>query len=176
VSRKIAVVGASGSGKTTLARLLANRLSLPYVELDALCHGPNWEEASDAEMQPRVRAAMASEGWVIDGNYERKLGDLVLEGADTVVWLDQPLALNLWRLSLRTTGRILRRTELWNGNREDWRTAFVGRDSLFAWAVRSHRRFRRELPTRFTRAPLSQLELVRLRSPRAVAHWIEQQR
>jgi hypothetical protein len=29
-----------------------------------------------------------SERWVIDGDYRRKLGTLVLEHADTVVWLD----------------------------------------------------------------------------------------
>ena len=32
------------------------------------------------------------DGWVIDGNYESKLGELVLGQADTIVWLDLPFA------------------------------------------------------------------------------------
>jgi hypothetical protein len=31
-----------------------------------------------------------SDGWVLDGSYQGKLGDLVLHRADTIVWLDQP--------------------------------------------------------------------------------------
>lgn len=44
-SRKIAVIAsASGNGKTTVARELADRLGAPFVELDALVHGPGWTE------------------------------------------------------------------------------------------------------------------------------------
>lgn len=34
---------------------------------------------------------VASEGWVLDGTYERKLGTLVLDAADTAVRLDLPI-------------------------------------------------------------------------------------
>ena len=66
----------------------------------------------------------ASDGWVIDGGYRGKLGDLVWERADTVVWLDQPLPLIMGRLLRRTHGRIRRDEELWSGNRESWRNMF----------------------------------------------------
>ena len=167
MGRRIAIVGASGTGKTTLARTLADRLSLPHVELDALHHGPNWTEASPDELRTRVSTELAADGWVIDGNYASKIGDLVTSQADTVVWLDHPLPVVLWRLLRRTLGRISRREELWHGNRETWRNAFVGRESLFAWTIRSHRRFRRELPGR---------DLVRLRSPGEVERWLAEQR
>lgn len=38
--RRILVAGTSGSGKNTLAAALASATGLPYIELDALRHGP----------------------------------------------------------------------------------------------------------------------------------------
>src|SRR5919198_3089323 len=101
---KIAVVGTSGSGKTTVARELARRLGVPHVELDALFHGPGWTETPVEEFQRRVAVATDGESWVIDGNYDSKLGDLVLERAATVVWLALPLRVALSRVKRRTIG------------------------------------------------------------------------
>jgi len=158
------VTGASCNGKSTLARALAERLGVPYTELDALHHGPNWTEASAGELRERVEAVMgASDGWVIDGGYRGKLGDLVWERADAVVWLDLPLPLILGRLVRRTHGRIRRGEELWNGNRESWRNMFWGWDKLFPWTVRAHFRHRREYP-----ALMERFNVVRLRSAREV--------
>jgi adenylate kinase family enzyme len=170
--RRISVGGTSGAGKTTVGRAVAERLGLRFVELDALCHGANWEEAPDDVFRARVEQAIADapEGWVIDGNYGRKLSDLVLERADTLVWLDLPLHVCLRRLWRRTWSRILRREELWNGNRESIRTAFFSRDSLFVWAITSHQRRLRTLPERLAR--VRHLELVRLRSQREVERWL----
>ena len=123
---KIAVVGTSGSGKTTVARELARRLGVLHVELDALFHGPGWTETPVEEFRRRVVAATEGSGWVMDGNYESSLGDLVLERADTVVWLDLPLPVALSRVTRRTIGRIRTREELWSGNRESWRGGFFG--------------------------------------------------
>jgi adenylate kinase family enzyme len=94
---RVNVKGISGSGKTTFSRELAERLGVPYLELDAIHHGPNWTEASADELRARVREFMAGapDGWVIDGNYESKLGGLVLDAADEIVWLDPPLRLAL---------------------------------------------------------------------------------
>src|SRR5436309_10780943 len=97
--QRVNVVGISGSGKTTLGRALAKRLGVRFVELDRLHHGPNWREATAEELRARVEAAIKDgKGWVIDGNYQRKLGNLVFENADTMVWLDLPLHLALGRL------------------------------------------------------------------------------
>jgi adenylate kinase family enzyme len=168
---RIVVLGASGNGKSTVARRLAEIHSVPYVELDALHHGPNWTEASADELTERVVAAMdASDGWVLDGNYERKIGDVTLERADTAVWLDQPLRVILPRLWTRTAHRIRSDLELWNGNKEDWRTALWGRDALFAWTLRSHRRLRRTQPARLARH--RHLRTVRLRSPGEVERFL----
>jgi adenylate kinase family enzyme len=129
--KHVNVKGISGSGKSTFALELARRLELPYIELDALHHGPNWSEPTAEEFRALVREAIdaAPNGWVIDGNYEGKLGDTVLREADTIVWLDLPFRVKarwLWRRSfLRIRGGV----ELWQGNRESWRGVLWGRDA-----------------------------------------------
>jgi adenylate kinase family enzyme len=169
--KRINLKGTSGSGKTTFGAELARRHGLPYVELDALHHGPNWAEPTDEEFRARVREAMESrpDGWVIDGNYEGKLGTTLTGEADTIVWLDLPLGLKLRRVWRRTHQRIRDDVELWNGNRESWRNALWGRESLFWWMVKGHFRHRREWPRRYANDP----RFVRLRSVAEARDWLE---
>ena len=166
--RRVAVIAsASGNGKTTVGRELARRLGVPFVELDALVHGPGWVETPDEELRATLRPIVASEGWVIDGTYQRKLGTLVLDAADLVVWLDLPVRVWLPRLARRTWRRIRSGERLWNDNRETLRSALLGRDSLFAWAFRAHFRRRRDWPE-----ALRPYRVVRLRSPREVERFL----
>lgn len=171
--RTIVIKGTSGAGKSTFAAELARRLALPYVELDALHHGPNWSAPTAEDFRAHVRATMAAApaGWVIDGNYDTKLGETVVAAADTIVWLDLPLWVKLRRVWGRTLRRIRDDVELWNGNRETWRGAFVGRESIFVWMIRAHLRHRRRWPTRFGRDP----RLVRLRSEAEARRWLDEQ-
>jgi len=171
--RRVNVRGSSGSGKTTTSQRLAGLLEVPFIELDALHHGPNWSEPTAEVFRTRVEAAMAEapDGWVIDGGYHSKLEDLVLERADTLVWLDLPLRVSLRRLWRRTWRRIIRREELWAGNRESIRTAFLIKDSLFAWTIRRHRPARRALAERIAGHP--HLRVVHLRSAMDVERFLE---
>jgi adenylate kinase family enzyme len=170
---RVNVKGISCSGKSTFSRELAERLSVPYLELDAVHHGPNWTEASAEELQARVHEFMASahEGWVIDGNYEPKLGNLVLAAADRIVWLDPPLSVALRRLWRRTSTRIRDRVELWNGNQESWRGGFLGWNSLFVWTLRSWVRHRRKWPREFA----GDARVIRLRSVGEARRWLDEQ-
>jgi adenylate kinase family enzyme len=168
-ARKIAVIAsASGSGKTTLARELARRLAVPFVELDALVHGPDWTETPNDELRAQVLPIVQSPGWVIDGTYRGKLGDLVLENAEVVVWLDLPMRIWLPRLARRTWRRVRRREELWNGNRETLGNAVFARDSLFYWGFKQHFRRRRVYPVE-----LAPFTTVRLRSTRDVQLFLD---
>jgi adenylate kinase family enzyme len=102
VARKIAVMGSSCSGKTTVAGLLAARLGVPQTELDALHHGPNWQEANAEELRARLdRVLSGTNGWVANGNYMGKLGTRLIDQADTIVWLDLPLWILVQRRSPR---------------------------------------------------------------------------
>ena len=140
--RRAAVIGPSCAGKTTTARQLAAILGVPYIELDALHHDANWNEAPAELLRERVRAALAvaPDGWVVDGNYFGKLGPLVLDQADTIVWLDVPYRTAIRRVLARTLFRFVTRAELWNGNRETLRNAF-GPQSIVAYVLRTHRRW-----------------------------------
>jgi adenylate kinase family enzyme len=169
--RRVAVIGGSCTGKTTLSRELAERLGVPHIELDALHHDAGWQEAPADLFQARVDAAMAAapDGWVADGNYHGKLGTMVLERADTVVFLDLPHRTALRRALWRTLDRAVTGRELWNGNRETFRNAF-SRHSIVWWVITRHGTHRKKWPARL--APLTHLDVVRLHSPREVEAFV----
>jgi adenylate kinase family enzyme len=172
LGRRIAVLGMTATGKSTLAKHLAGLLGVPHVELDGIVHGPNWVDLSNEEFHARTADALNGDGWVVDGNYAA-VRDLTIGQAETVIWLDYPIIIPLWRVVPRTVRRIIRREELWNGNRETWRGALFGRDSLVVWIVKMHRVRRREFAAIFSAPEHAHRTLVRLHSPRATARWLK---
>jgi adenylate kinase family enzyme len=167
--RRICLIStASGCGKSTTGHALAARMNVPYYELDALHHGPNWEPCPADELRARVEPIVRGESWVVDGTYRGKLGDLVPEAADLVVWLDLPMRVWLPRLVRRTARRVLRKEELWNGNRERWRDVLHPTNSVVVYALRNFRRTRRTLETELVR-----FRVARLRSPAEVETFLE---
>lgn len=171
--QRIAVVGTTGSGKSTLAEALARRLDGAFVDLDALNWGPGWTPAPVADLRERVAASLSGPRWAVAGNY-RQVRDIVWGRADTLVWLDYPLPLVLWRLWWRTLRRVRTREVLWGGNRERFREQFLSRDSLFYYAVTTHKRRRREFTDCLRQPEYAHLHLVRLRHPRESGRWLAQ--
>jgi adenylate kinase family enzyme len=169
--RRVSVVGSSGSGKTTFGALLAARLGVPHIELDAIWWGPNWTHLDAEVFAAKVDAATAADAWVCDGNFSA-VRPIVLERADTVVWLDLPLRTCLARMLRRTAHRIRSGEELWGGNRESWREVFIGRDALFWWLVSQHRRKRRDYEARFASLDPARLRVLRFRTSEAADRWL----
>jgi adenylate kinase family enzyme len=166
-TRKVAVIGPTGSGKTTVARALAQRFDVPHIELDALFWKPNWTETPPDEFKHRVAEALGDGGWVVDGNYAGRLGSFVLDQADLVVWLDLPLWRTYPRIVRRTLRRLRTRESLWGTNVETWRRAFLQKDSLIWWALRTRAMWRGANERRLSGYPL-----VRLRSKREVERYV----
>ena len=169
--QRVSVVGSSGSGKTTFARRLAARLGVPHIELDALHWEPGWQHAEPAVFRERVDRATVAPGWVCDGNYA-DVRPIVLERADTVVWLDLPLATCLVRIVRRTFHGVRSGKELWSGNHESWRLLLLGRSSLVWWLVTTHGRRQRDYEARFGGGEWPRLRVHRFRRNREADAWL----
>jgi adenylate kinase family enzyme len=127
---RISVIGTAGCGKTTLSRELSRRLKIPHVELDAFNWGPNWTFVPNATFLERVDAALEQENWVMDGNYIRVRFD-IWSRATHIVWLDYPRWRVMQQVTIRSIGRILRREELWAGNRKPFKSRSSVKSPLF---------------------------------------------
>jgi adenylate kinase family enzyme len=97
----VVVLGSGGAGKTWVANELGRRTGLPVVHLDRIFWVSGWKERAAEEAERELRAAVAEERWILDGNFLDRLGRERLERADTVVFLDLPrrtcLRRALWR-------------------------------------------------------------------------------
>ena len=173
IVRRVSVVGTSGSGKSTVARELAEVLGVPYLELDAIHHQPDWEPLPTDEFRRIVETRAAAGGWVIDGNYGR-VRDLVWARADTVVWLDLPKRTVMRQVVWRTLRRVALRKELWNGNRERWQNFFTWNpeESVISWAWHKHATDRARYAAAASDPANAHLRFIRLASRRDVARFL----
>ena len=147
-----------------MGRAAAARLGIPYVELDAIRHLPDWQELPDEEFRAAVRAVVAGDAWIVDGNYG-PVRQITWSRATTVVWLDLPRWLVMIQVIGRSVSRAVTRRELWNGNRERVRF-WLRPDHPMRWAWSTHGRRRREYAEQVDE------RWVRLRSRREVRAWL----
>jgi energy-coupling factor transporter ATP-binding protein EcfA2 len=171
--QRILILGRTGSGKTTLGRELAAAIGVPHVELDALYFGPNFCTAPLSVLRERTSAAMAGDRWVTDGN-KSSVRDLVWPRADTIIWLEYPLIVSLWRLGKRALWRtsVLKAQAAETGGRGSLPRQFLSAAKGVLTALRSHSGQRREYPRMFAEPENQHLAVVRLRSPRATRRWL----
>ena len=83
----------------------------------------------------------------MDGNYSH-VRDILWPLASTILIIDLPKRVVMTRVIKRTFLRILKREELWNGNRESWRNA-LSRDpmrNIILWSWNSHEKYHKVLP------------------------------
>ena len=173
--RRINVIGTSGSGKSTFSRRLAKALALPCIEMDAVYWGRDWHEPADSEFLPKVAAIVAQSDWVLDGNYSRT-NAIKFRRAQLVVWLDMSFARTMYRVTKRSFQRAWTREEIWEntGNRESFAKAIFSPKSPIRWALANYQRNRRRYATLGDNPEFSELKLVRLRTPREVATFLDE--
>ncbi|HEY2177059.1 MAG TPA: hypothetical protein VGH15_00630 [Caulobacteraceae bacterium] len=98
--RRIAIVGCSGGGKSTLARQVGARLGLPVIHMDTLFWKPGWVESDHDTFRAQVDAAAAGEQWVMEGGFITH-STARFARADTVIVIELPIWLCLWRAIVR---------------------------------------------------------------------------
>ena len=172
VISRVVVIGTSCTGKTRFARSLADALSIPHVELDALHWQPNWVPRATAEFRALTAQALAKDCWVTDGNYG-VVRDLVWSRATTVIWLNYAFRLVLWRAVARTVRRVLTREVLFSGNRESLRMAFFSRESILWWVITTFHRRRKQYRELFDKKSFPLRSYIEFRKPSEAESFLD---
>ncbi|MET8275848.1 adenylate kinase [Streptomyces sp. NPDC005096] len=116
------------------------------------------------------RSPAPTDGWIVEGNFS-KLADVVWHRADTLVWLDFPLPLILYRIVRRSLRQLAGRDDSAQARSLTWSAAFFARRSLLRTAIRKYRTNRPRYARQVSETAAMGVEIVRLRSPRDVQLW-----
>lgn len=99
--QRVMIIGQPGSGKSTLARTLGDITHLPVFHIDHIHWKTGWVERQGPEKDALCREVHAKETWIFEGGRSPTWSER-LSRADTLIWLDFPLPLRMWRVLLRT--------------------------------------------------------------------------
>lgn len=99
--RRVMIIGSGGSGKSTLARQLGKILNIEVFHLDAIHWKPGWVETPLDEWKAIIDELTKKETWIIDGNYGDCTMETRIQAADTIIFLDFPRVVCLFRIIKR---------------------------------------------------------------------------
>jgi len=163
--KRVLVIGPGGAGKTTFARALAQRTGLPLIHLDALYWRAGWTPTPNEDWDRRVAELVSRDTWVMDGNYGRTL-PIRLAACDTVVFLDLPRRVCVWRI-------VRRRLQYAGRTRPDLPADCPERLTWeFVWWIWPYRRRRRPDVLRQLATVAYQERVIVLRSAREVREFL----
>ncbi|MFG1906799.1 hypothetical protein [Kribbella sp. NPDC048928] len=165
---RVVVFGCAGSGKSTLSRELATRTGLPLTERDAL------GVPGSRDYRKALGGLARQPRWILDGApyYE---DDLIYGAADTVIFLDYPKLLVMWRVLRRTVCVELFRRPVGAhqpGGLGAWRDS----EHPLRWAWASHETRRQEGLALIARPDLSDGDVIHFTRPAQARRWMGQLR
>lgn len=166
--KRIVVIGSCGSGKTTLGYHLSKNLDTPVTDLDDLYWLPNWTLRPKEEFAALIEKATCQDRWIICGN-QSKFRHLIWPKADTIIWLDLPLPILLYRVTKRSLKRIWDKKSICNGNFESWSRLFSSK-SIVLWVLRTYFRHRKDYA--HSRKTVSHVKWIYTRWPRKL-HFLD---
>lgn len=167
--QRVMIVGAPGSGKSTLARELGARTGLPVFHMDLIHHLSDWKERPHDEKVRMAHEVETKERWIFEGGlsatYETRLAR-----ADTLIWLDLPVGLRLWRVTKRLFRYLgQNRPDLPEGCNERLHPETV---QFYQYIWRTRHRSRAKIVDLLSNAHAG-LAIAHLRSPHEVRDWLE---
>ncbi|HYF02112.1 MAG TPA: adenylate kinase [Patescibacteria group bacterium] len=170
--KRIVVIGTSCSGKTTFGAKLSQLLKAPNIELDDIHWRPGWIEIPDEEMRELVVKEVEQESWVVVGNYGF-VRDIIWRRADTIIWLNYPFRIVLYRALKRTLRRVIIKDVICNGNVETFKRSFMSRDSILLWVLQTYHRGRRNTPQLLKNPENDHLQVIEFRHPEEAEEFLK---
>ena len=98
--KRVLVIGPGGAGKSTFAQRLGQLLNIEVKHLDRFFWKSGWTEPSKEDWFKTVTELASGDSWIMDGNFGGTL-ELRLKHCDTIIFLDMPRLLCLWRITKR---------------------------------------------------------------------------
>jgi len=124
--KRVAVFGNAGGGKSTLAKRLADLTRLPLYAVDTM----QWKADGVAiphEEYLRAHAdLLRQDAWIIDGFGCVESAWQRFARADTLVYVDMPLATQYWWVTKRLIEGLWRTPEGWPENSPMWSSTLAG--------------------------------------------------
>lgn len=111
--KRVAVFGNAGGGKSTLARKLAELTKLPLHALDMLQYRAGGVPVPVEEYRRAHDEVLQQEAWIIDGYGSRETAWQRFAAADTLIYVDLPLATHALWVTKRLVQGLWRTPEGW---------------------------------------------------------------
>ena len=122
---KIIVIGCPGAGKTHFAKKLGERLHIQVHHLDTYFWKENRTEMNEVEFLKIQNELMEKDQWIIDGNFTKSM-EHRMSKADTIIFLDYPKRIVLWRFLKRYFKFFNKvRPEMGGNNKEVLQWSFI---------------------------------------------------
>jgi adenylate kinase family enzyme len=164
---KIAIVGSPGAGKSTLAQQLGKSLNIEFIHLDRLFWQRGWKEKTRDTRIDILQNLVREKRWIIEGTYLSS-SEPRLEAADTIIFLDFPPLLCLYRI-------MKRHREYHGRSRRDIPEGCTDKLTLhrmlkvLVFPVRGRKMLEQKLPN------YNSKRIIRLRSDKEVEDFLAQQ-
>lgn len=167
--QRVMIVGGPVTGKSTLARALGGRTGLPVHHMDRIQWMAGWVSRTRDERRDMALAVEAQARWIFEGGFSTTYDNRAAR-AETIIWLDLPLTLQLWRVTKRLF-------QYWGQARPDMAEGCVeGVHAetwpFYVWIWRT-RHSRRRLVLQVIADHGADTRIVHLTRPRAVKNFLE---